>query len=311
MKKHFLLPVAALAAAVFTLTACNKESTYTPPQTSSLGAELSKMATPSKVVTFNATTGATFNGNAGTRFTFPPSAFRLADGSVVTGNVSVQVTEWINRADMAFGTVLPYSNGFPLSSAGELEVTATIPGGQIAYLRPGMTYTASMPQGGPAPTGMQAFFGKKISPVGVNTVNWVPADTAHGPFMFVGPNGDSVTLVSDSLGLGNADRFLSNPNYQTFQVQIAGLPSDVTFETRAFAFFDGQKTAWNMWHLTGNTISEDHTPNIPVHFVVIAYGDGKLYGGVTAATPATGSTYTVNMSEQTPTALKAQLAAIP
>src|ERR1700761_3187345 len=71
----------------------NNSNTFT-----SARAAMNTVAPIAKTVTIDAATGGSFYGNSGTRYTFPASAFISANGSLVTGNVQLQATEYLNKS---------------------------------------------------------------------------------------------------------------------------------------------------------------------------------------------------------------------
>jgi hypothetical protein len=174
-------------------------------------------------------------------------------------------------------------------------------------MKPNNFFQANIPQfGATNNTGMSLFLGQTTQ-VANNKMNWAEADSTRGYMIY---NGDTIKLFSDSVGFCNADRFLTNPNYQNFTINITGvtLPADSCIA--AFALYDTYKGVWPMSHVNSGSITEGHVPNIPVHFVVYAAVNGYFYCGISAVTPSTGSTYTVTLTKMDPTAFKAQVDAL-
>jgi len=62
-----------------------------------------------------------------------------------------------------------------------------------------------------------------------------------------------------------------------------------------------------MNHIQDSTITETQALDLPVHFVVFTVVNGYFYGGITAAIPNAGSTYTVNLLQTDPVKFKGQL----
>jgi hypothetical protein len=145
--------------------------------------------------------------------------------------------------------------------------------------------------------GMQLFLGQPGKDQN-NKVNWQVADTAINSGIVA--EVDTVKLFSDSMGMCNADRFLPHPNFQNFSVSIEGVTLKSTDAMAAYAVYDQFNGMWPMSVIKGNIITEDHVPDIPLHFVVIAVIDGNFYGGITAAVPANGQTYKVTLSKTDP-----------
>ncbi len=302
------------------ITACNKNTDPITPIDNggvyaSLDAVYSSLEVRGQKITMDAATGGSFRGTSGSRYTFQPNSFRTKSGGMVSGNVEIEVRELLKPSDMIFSKVLPVSNGQPLVSGGEVQVTIR-QSGQELLLADGMTYSVQLPQFGANNTGMDLFLGAPKAEDPVNVVNWqqVRKDSTGGgqgggiPIGGIVHNGDTITLFSDSVGWANADRFLTNPNYQTFTVNITGANITNSNQVTAYALYDTYNGVWPMMSISNSgVISENHVPDIPMHFVVIAIVNGRFYGGITSVTPANGNTYTVALAETDPNAFKIRI----
>jgi len=311
LMKKIIFVALAISVAIFS---CKKSDTSTPSNNnnnnnttttgpySSLSSVYASLNPQSKTVSVNVASGASFYGNSGTRYIFPANCFQTQIGTSVTGTVLVQVNEFLTKGDMIFSGILPYSNGNALFSGGEISVSAT-QNSQSLFLKPYNTFQANIPQfGATNNTGMSLFSGQPNQTTN-NIVNWALDDSTRGYIIY---NGDTIGIFSDSLGLCNADRFMTNPNYQNFSVNATGITIPTDSNVSAYVMYDNYKGIWKLTG-SGNSFTENHVPNIPVHFVVFTVINGYFYAGITAATPATGSTYTVNLSQTTPAVFKAQL----
>ncbi|MES2703475.1 MAG: hypothetical protein V4649_12600 [Bacteroidota bacterium] len=300
MTKHLI----AVLAAATCLAACNKDYNAIPGDTYTLQSAFKELAPKSKIVTLNAATGGTFRGNSGTRFIFPANTFVTASGAPVTGDVQVEVTEYTRKSDMLFSGVLPISGGEPLLSGGEINVTAT-QNGQALGVAPGATFRANMPMKKPD-TAMQLFVGER--PNG-GAVNWVLAGGGGAGISTAGM--DSMSIIASTFTYCNADRFITSPNYQEFKITIEAPGVTLNDDSLiAYTLFDGYNGVWPCFWVDNHIFSENHVPNIPVHFVVAATVKGQLYTGIKGVTPATGANYTVTLAKSTPSALKAQIDAL-
>jgi hypothetical protein len=143
----------------------------------------------------------------------------------------------------------------------------------------------------------------------ISTVNWMPQDSSGAGGIIVG--NDTLSIFSDSTGYCNADQFLPNPNYQSFTVNVTGVTGLTAGNIMGYALYDGYNAIWTLGGYSGSGFAATHIPNIPVHFVVFAVVNGNFYGGIAAATPANGSTYTVNLSQMTPASFTTQVDALP
>ncbi|MBK6775273.1 MAG: hypothetical protein IPG74_05285 [Flavobacteriales bacterium] len=119
--KHLSLSMITVALVV---VACNKETNYGPgPASLSPLRQIfeNNIAAATQSFNVNASTGGTVQGADGTTVVFVPNAFRYADGTVVTGNVQVELVEALTIADMLFlnkqavgndnGTLKPLTSG--------------------------------------------------------------------------------------------------------------------------------------------------------------------------------------------------------
>ncbi len=302
------------------LFSCRKTTPVSTPVTttySSMDEVFGQLNLQSKTLTVDAAIGGSFFGNSGTHYNFYPNAFKTASGANVTGSVQIEVTEYLQKGDMLFSKMLPISNNEPLLSGGEINVVAT-QGGQEVFLKWGYPLIASVPVSGTAPTGMKLFTGQPNLDTTQMKANWVLPVRDSAKYMIgifvqhVGSGGgDTLNIVSDSLRLCNADQFMTSPIYQTFTVTIAvtgaTLPSTGVF---GYTLYDTYKGVWPLGRIgsySAGVFTEMHVPNIPVHFVVFTLINGKFYGGTLGATPATGSNYTVTLTQQDAVAFKTQL----
>ena len=307
MKKLLLITLTIVAISIFS---CNKKDTIatttksgtTGPYTS-LSSVFSTMMPIAVTATIDATKGGSVYGPNGTRFIFNPYSLVTASGSLATGSVQVKVTDYLSKGDMIFSGILPYSSGDPLFSGGEVNVIAS-QGGSPLHLAYNTYFTANMPFGGTPTPGLRCFIGKSISDTGQNKVNWAMSQDSLSGVCY---NGDTVNIISDSLGLCNADRFMSSPNYQTFTVKITGVTMSSTDQAQAFVLYDNYKGVWPLLSFNSSPTNyvEHHVPNIPVHIVIFAIVNGNFYGGTLGVTPSTGSTYTVNVTQTDPISFKA------
>ncbi len=310
-----LLP--AILVSLFAIASCTKtarvEPTPTPIDstiyyTYSMSSIYNSLKVVPKTVVMNPATGGTFVGNSGTIYTFPANAFQTASGGAVTGNINIDLAEYLKRGDMIFSRVLPVSDGNALVSAGELQITA-YQGGTKLIMKPGYTFTAVVPQLGAISTGMQFFYGQTVN-TSVNPVNWHPSATwgGAGTTTYLG---DTISIQSDSIGLVSAGRFLSSPNYQTFSLTIDGPQFDDSDHVQAYALFDNNRVAYPMTARYHQKISETHVPNVPLHFVVWGIYHGDFYGGISSGvTPQNGWAYTMSIVKVNPITFLAQVNAL-
>jgi uncharacterized lipoprotein NlpE involved in copper resistance len=308
--KKLLITVVLL---ILTTLACTKKNEPSNPvgnnnfkTYSSMDTIFSMLEVKPKVVIFDAAVGASFYGNSGTRYIFRKNSFIDATGAVVSGNVQVEVSEYLKKGDMIFSGLLPISNGEPLVSGGEIYVKASKNGNEL-FLRKDSTFQAKIPQFGSKDSVMSLFSSSITGGTSTNKVNWQKKDTSNFNAGIV-YKGDTISIFSDSMKYCNADRFLSNPHYQDFKVSVAA--SGVTIDINslsAYALYDSYKGLMLLSPSSAGVFEGTHIPDIPIHFVSFGLINGHFYGGVVGVTPKTGSTYTITLTEVNPDDFKAQI----
>ncbi len=199
--KHLILSMITVALVV---VACNKETNYGPgPASLSPLRQIfeNNIAAATQSFNVNASTGGTVQGADGTTVVFVPNAFRYADGTVVTGNVQVELVEALTIADMLFlnKQAVGNDNGTlkPLTSGGQIRLTAS-QAGQPVKLAPGGSYV-QIPSANPDPQ-MELFSGTVDAD---GTIIWDPFDGGGNLVIDSG----AYAFPNDSLGWINCDYF--------------------------------------------------------------------------------------------------------
>jgi hypothetical protein len=264
-----------------------------------------------QLFTINAAAGGSFYGSRGTRFIIKPNSLLDDTGANVTGTVQIEVAEYRKRGDMLFSGVLPYSNGEPLVTGGELYINATKDGRRI-YLKPGSTFEAHVPSSGDTTGGFMFFAGNP----GVNAiedkVNWVLPDTARTTGLSY--LADSLKIVSDSFQYCNAGKVYQLPtskvNY-TMTIATSGKYLTSQRYMRAFMLSEQSKTIIVTKNMTTSdaTVSYNMTTaaGSVVNHVAYALIDNRFYAGILTFTPIEGAKYTHTLMEIDPAAFKGQL----
>lgn len=249
-----------------------------------------------KIVNFDPSLGGTIVGNSGTVYTFPANAFQTATGGTVTGTISLSLTEYIEKGDMIFSRVLPYSNGDPLISGGELSVQATQSGSKL-FIRPGFTFTAAIPQRGVISNNMLEFYGETMNN-STNPVNWTTGLGLGTASTF----GDTVTINSDSAGYISAGKFFTSPNYQAITLSVNGVTFDDSDHVQAYAVYDNYRAVYPLASRYHQKFTDTHVASFPLHFVVYTVYHGDFYAGIStnSVTPLNGGGYSVTLTKQNP-----------
>jgi hypothetical protein len=264
----------------------------------------------SKKVSIDASTGGSFFGSTGTRYLLYANSLMTATGATVTGNVDIEISEYLEKGDMIFSKMLPISNGSALISGGEVNVVAT-QNGKPLFLKPYNRVYINIPTKGTPPTGMQLFTGQPTVDSSISKVNWilpVRDSSFYQIGVFVTSGIDTLHVISDSLKLINCDKFMGSANLQNFTVSFTANGASLTASAdfRGYTLIDGAKQIMAMY-FSGDKYTEKYVPSIPVHFAAFTIINGKFYGGILGATPTTGNNYTVNLTQQDASTFKAQL----
>ncbi len=306
MNNRFLL-IFSLAALVF--LACNKsedtrQNYIVSGPYSNIEQVMGSIAPKTMTSSVSVTAGGSVGAQGGTRVVIPPNAFVDARGAAVAGAVDIAVTDWLRRGDMIFGNVLPISNGQPLISGGQMHLAVTQNGSPV-FVRPGKLLEVKLPQFGTPEPGMQLFVGKARAGGG-NRVDWFMTDSGR---IIYGT--DTMSFFTDTVGYANADKFMSNPNYQTFTVDLR---SDDTGSYKAMtvvALYQQYRALWPLYITSEpGRYREDHIPDVPVHLVAYGVRNGYFYGGYVTVTPKTGSSYFIRVQQTDPKDFKNLLNAL-
>lgn len=302
--------VTAGAACLF--AACKKgdNAVVVPPATkgyASLSKAYEDVAPKSKIVTLNAAAGGSFYGNSGTRYHFPANAFQTASGTLVAGNINIEVLECLTESDMIFSKMLTMSNGKPLISAGEFNVKASQYGVAV-YIRPGMSYQVSLPTNkGAATAGMSYFSGTPSTTFTGSIVNWNLSivDSLRS----IVYDGDTIRMTPDSVGFINCDKYPA-ADFAAVNVRIDGISGSLKQEDfNAYYVLDGLLSAASIYSgtlaFTFNTYTGAKILKMKAHYVVCAVYGGEFYGGILKdITAVDGNTYTITISKTNPAAFK-------
>lgn len=314
--------LATLALGVFVaLASCKKNEdpkvsptptpTPTPGTYSSLAKAFAEVAPQPKTVTINAAAGGTFYGNSGTRYIFMPNSFINSAGTVVSGNIDIEVLECTNEADMIFGKMLPMSRGEMLYSGGEIRVRATQAGSSI-NIRSGYRYTVKMPTNvGVATSGMDVFRGVESTVNRGSSVDWtILKDSTTGGIIY---DGDTIIMTPDSVGFTNCDKYATYTK-ASIDVKLDGTGGTID-SNNVYSYFlpEGFLSAVSLYgtSFVSNTMKSCSVPMLKSHLVACAVVGGDFYGGyVSGITPSSGSTYTITLSKTTPAAFKTAISSL-
>lgn len=280
------------------------------------------LSVKSQFFNIDAATGGSFYGAKGTRFIISPNSLQDGAGASVTGQVQIEVAEYMKRGDMIFSGVLPYSDGEPLVSGGEIYINAT-QSGQPVYLKPGFTFRANVPRNGDTTKGFVFFAGRQGPNAVENKVNWgLPnTDTVSGRVAYIAPIVNPLTRLEDSLGIVSDSFQYCNPDFYyrtptdlvTYEMTISTSGKYLTSQRnmRAFMLDDKVNTIITTKNATTSdanvTFSCTSPLNYKINHVAFALIDNHFYGGILTFTPIAGAKYSLTLTEVDPVAFKGQI----
>src|SRR5581483_2643986 len=126
------ITIGALLIAINAMSGCKKDSTLTPTNSTNNGSGITSfqaffkaMGAPTQDFTINASTGGSFTGLKGTKFTFYSNSFLNSSNALVTGNVNIQLREIYSKEDMLFSNMPTTSGNQPLLSGGEYYLSVS------------------------------------------------------------------------------------------------------------------------------------------------------------------------------------------
>lgn len=303
------------SAMVWALSSCkkDKDKTATPNETANkLDAFFDQNAAKSQYFTVNVGSGpTTITGAEGTSITIPQGAFVDGNGNPITGNVSVEMKEIYDKADMVLTNKVTVSGGQLLVSGGEIYINATQNGLNLS-LEDSTFITITLPYD-TRDSGMTTFV-SDTSADGV--VNWepIPTDTVSpngvtpdssgnvdGNYFWYDPSNYILTI--NQLGWINCDRFYNVPN-TTITINTNATSTD---NLRAYLVFKNINSVAAAYAYSGSLNAYGCPIGEVVTLVVFDYKDGKEYFGQQEVTITSSGTYTVNLTEMSEAQIKSAL----
>jgi hypothetical protein len=229
---------------------------------------LSDNVPDSEVKSIDATKGEYIQTQNGLSFYFRPNIFEL-NGSLVTGQIDIEILEVLTPADMIFTGATTTSSSHVLESGGMFNLTAS-QGGQELSLTPGGSFQVNIPSNAPD-FNMKIFQGVEDG----NIVRWEERDSA---FWRLDSAQKGYVLDVDFLKWCNLDKFRDEPNQTKVRVK---LPDGYTnTNTKVFMVFKTNMVT----HLYGDPTNEEFNTGsytapagMDVKFVIISVKDKKLY----------------------------------
>lgn len=110
----------------------------------------------------------------GLHYRFRPSAFKKPDGQIVTGQVNIELTEYLTKADMVFSGVTTTSGSDFLESGAMFNIKVTQNGQELQLVD---DYRVQVPAQDQDPN-MIIFQGEELEDSSGTSINWVPSKTS-------------------------------------------------------------------------------------------------------------------------------------
>ena len=313
MKQNFLKQIAVGVLFSTIIIACTKNKNTTESRLTDLESFFTRNSVPLQTFEISAATGGVITGANGTKFTIPAAAFVTTNGTAATGTIQIEVKELLTKTDLLLSNKPTISGTLPLESGGTWLFKPTM-AGQVLRIAPGKLVNVNIPrdtlQGG---TGDMFLFNAAPAQGNPNNpINW--GDARRGGT--IGGVQNIVPLSSptnnyfcglDSVGWGNADRFMSMPNYALGTV-VTGNYTSLT-NTTCFYLYKGKKIVWPVSKNSAGFLDGHIAKNQVGHLVMFEIVNGQLMVGTkqNMTILANNETHNITMSATSEAAFKTLL----
>lgn len=243
--------IAASAALLFTVS-CKKDipdmdNTYPGSNTSNgaLASLFAQNAPPVQQFTMNAAGGGFFVCTGGATVWFPPNSLAYQNGQPVTGSVTVKIQEVYNKRDIILSGAYTTSNGLPLISGGEINVTAYQGNAELRLLASN-SVQVTLPAGNSSqPAMMGEFWAPSFGP----SRDFLAVNAAQPMQVATDSSGNWVyQFALDSLDWTNCDQYMSMANPTEFNIPLPTLFNNdncMVFVTSPLSNFASKIWDWN------------------------------------------------------------------
>jgi hypothetical protein len=223
--------------------------------------------------TFKSNAGGTCQGKSGNKFYFSPQCFA---GVLPDDAVTIEIQEILSPWEMILNNKPTMSNGKPLESGGEFNISASLKGNEIK-LAPGKNIRIEV--NGDFAGGMSVFNGAP----GVNgTVNWTintgqnnivinRRDTLGGG---VRPGYD---LFCDSLKWINCDKFINEP---LIKCSFSPVNCPAVDSTAVYVHLSGRNSVLRLNDVLNNVFYSNALMTAPATIVGICYKNKQFYAAI-------------------------------
>jgi len=281
--------IALIAGMALLFTSCKKDEpgTIPPPEPIPGSVELQtyfnqNISNELQAFTIDASSTQGFTSTNGTQITFYGNSFKHSDGSLVTGNVTIELLEVFDKSGMIRMNAPTLGNASwglktPLISGGEFRIKA-FQNGEELQLNDGMGYSVnSIAPNGTIDPNMLLFYGGDE-----DTLTWDQADSSS-----VFGQGEQYYSFFDSLNWCNIDQFMNNGGPMT-NVNVQ-LPSGFTnLNSALFISIDGVNSVVPVWGFENGVYTIGPYYQLPigmnVHFIAMAVIGGAPHVAIIPAT---------------------------
>jgi hypothetical protein len=313
MKKVLLL---STLVALFTITfmACKKKTEdVIPPvdDAAALADFFERNVVPSQTFIVDNAAGGTVTTTSGAKITFPPTVWtknpRSANIAAV-GPVTVEWKECVSKTDFVLSNKGTESNGLPLESGGTWMIKAW-QGTEVLNISPTLQVKVNLRRDSLVTGPMLLFNANPAGNKNGGAINW---GQERGTITQLSTPFNNYFCNVDSVGWGNADRFLTAPLYAA-NTKIVGSKGEDLTKFSAMYVYKGRKIVWPMHGRSAGAVTDSHVAKSQVgHVVVFGFIKGVFTTGVLQDQTVTtdNQTFTVVLSNNTEAAFKSQLSSI-
>jgi hypothetical protein len=312
MKKIlFISATMMLLTVAFESCKKNKDEVAPPPadDAAALSDFFERNVVPSQNFTVDNTVGGSVTTLRGSKIVFPPNCFAAPNGTPVAGNVVVEWKELVDKADFVLSNKGTIANELPLESGGSWMIKP-VQGTTVLKINPAAQVRINIKRDSAVQGDMNLFNANPAGNKNGGAINWgVPRQVAIIPLSTPFSN---FFCSLDSVGWGNADRFMTSPVYAANTKIEASNGTDLT-KFSAMYVYKGRKIVWPMSGRAASAVTDSHIAKNQIgHVVVFGFVNGVFTTGIlqdqTVTTDA--QTFTVTLNNNTEAAFKVQLSSI-
>ncbi len=312
MKKILFISAAVIIASI-AFTACKKNKDEVAPtpvdDVAALADFFERNVVPSQNFTVDNTVGATVTTARGSKITFPPNCFVSPSNANITGNVNVEFKELVDKVDFVLSNKGTIANELPLETGGTWMIKP-VQGTNPLRINPVAPVRMNIKRDSLVTGDMLLFNGNPAGNKNGGAINWgVPR---QAPIVPLSTPFNNFFCSLDSVGWGNADRFMTSPVYAANTKIVTSNGTDIT-SFSAMYVYKGRKIVWPMAGRISGAVTDSHVAKKQVgHVVVFGFVKGVFTTGILQDQTVTtdGQTFTVTLNTNTEAAFKAQLSSI-